>query len=362
MENEYYRNSVLNIIQAGIQKKELNLEKVVNNQDILDILKEQTLLPYLYLIDNRPQFKKYYIQAILIDEKFEKIKNTIKSIFDENKIDHIFLKGTELKHLYPHPTMRQMGDIDILVKKKDYKKVINILISNNFIKYEEIDYHIGLNYKGVSVEIHKELISDYIKLSRYLKMPFNHVVLIDNHTFSLDKEFNFLFILIHYFKHLKSGAGLRELCDIYLYLYNYEIDIKYIRNIFLKENHELFIDTILCAVDTLFNFKKYDYNYPYDINIFFDYLILNGIHGYGKNNMRDQVMFSTSSKNKINYLLDIVFIPLKKLFIEYPWTKSIILIPFGYIFRFFYLITHKKSKLSQIVKSKKDTSLSHFGL
>lgn len=51
----------------------------------------------------------------------------VSQIFSVNSIEHIFLKGSVLKQIYPQTYMQCMGDIDILVKKDSMAKFHEVL-------------------------------------------------------------------------------------------------------------------------------------------------------------------------------------------------------------------------------------------
>ena len=88
--------------------------------------------------------------------KKEKASAEISNILNENKIDHIFFKGTCIKNLYPVPEMRTMGDIDILIRPEDNIKVKKLLIENDYIFLPSESYAKVNNYKknNVVFEIH----------------------------------------------------------------------------------------------------------------------------------------------------------------------------------------------------------------
>ena len=110
--------------------------------------------------------------------------NFIVKIFNKNKIDYVLLKGAAIlfSEIKNHKMERMVGDIDILVKKKDVHRAQNILLengyyvnSNNEINYIEnrINYHRHLdklihNNYIASVEIHHRLL---VKNKDYLLKP-----------------------------------------------------------------------------------------------------------------------------------------------------------------------------------------------
>lgn len=67
------------------------------------------------------------------DLRFEVVFREIQSIFYENGIELILLKGPHLAHaVYEHPHERPYGDQDLLVKPKEFKKAAELLKENGY--------------------------------------------------------------------------------------------------------------------------------------------------------------------------------------------------------------------------------------
>jgi len=102
---------------------------------------------------------------IVLHEQFSEI---IK-IFNENKIDSIALKGLYLAEtIYEDIGLRQMSDIDLLIKKQDIEKACNLLIQNGFTDINlklKRDFHLNKHYNfcksNIMVELHQHVHSHY---------------------------------------------------------------------------------------------------------------------------------------------------------------------------------------------------------
>lgn len=363
MEENKYLDITCKIMNAAMKGESLDLSAYDNDPEFLRIMKEQTFLPFLYEVDKRKIWRKYYYQAYLINEKFDAIGKKIKDIFDANNIDHIFLKGYELRKLYPKPWLRQMGDIDVLVREDDFEKASKLLSDNDFIFDHQIEYHSEFKFDNYSIELHNKLVSNKENLFDFFSNPFKASTKYDKHSFKIDLHYNVTYLINHYIKHLKSGAGIRELCDFYLLLNENEIDDSLILSNLKLTNNEKFWDTILTVLHYIFNFNKYPYKPNEHVKRLLNYSIEAGIHGFGKNNNRIKNEFLSSKQSKFIFLLKKLFIPLKTLFKIYPWTLSIILIPFGYLFRLIHLIKHKKESFQSIVQANEtDNLLKQLGI
>lgn len=353
MEQNKYLDIVCQVMNAAMKGEHLDLSDYVNDKEFLRIMEEQTFQPFLYKVDKRPEFRKYYIQASLINDKFDKIGNKIKEIFDANNIDHIFLKGFELKKLYPDPCIRQMGDIDVLVREEDHEKAISLLEKEGFVRGEKQSHHVDMKYKGIEIEIHNKLLDYDNGFNKIIQYPFE----------CIDANNTFLFLLAHYIKHLKNGAGLREICDLYLFLNFNNINLDFIKKQLSLTKCESFLDTLLSLINHIFKkkFINYEHN-PYTLEII-SFCLQSGIHGFANLDKRMETIYIRKKENKFIFLLKKLFIPIPELFKKYPWTKSILLIPFGYCFRLVHLIVNKKDMLNIVLKTnKKDNILDKMGI
>lgn len=129
----------------------------------------------------------------------------------------VVLKGMTVSKWYAHPMSRQSSDIDIFIPEK-FDKCISILNSWGF-KCKHKHQHDTIVYKGVTIEIHPEIITAPYKP----KMKFTIV----NEAFEdfslrmLDVNMNSILLLSHAAGHfLIPGIGYRFLCDWAVFLKN----------------------------------------------------------------------------------------------------------------------------------------------
>lgn len=355
---------ILDILNAGLNNQKLDLSNEHDNKELITIMREQTFLPYLYYVSKDTFYNAYYISSYLIHEQFIRLKRFIKMIFDKNQIDHIFLKGSSLQDLYPDRNLRLLGDIDVLVREKDINKAIKVFKENGFIFDERADHHISFKYKNLEIELHHRIVEYNHPLYHFFKEPFANASVEDNHTYALDNDYNLVFIISHYLKHLRNGSGLRSLCDIYLMMLKKEINIDKVYQIFIDNGYEKFFICVLSAIDIIFAYRPFEFeNSPYAEELI-SYSLNSGIHGFGANNDYIKNRQVSVTKNRFVYLLKTWFVPIKVLFSYYPWTKSIILIPFGYIARLFHLLIHRRKKLKHIMthKNSDDLFFKHIGI
>ena len=120
----------------------------INFELFIQIISYHQLIPLIYSILNLKELlsfipvklkdfmKKIYKLNENRNKELIKEIEEIKKIFEENKIDHTFLKGSANIYtgLYNNIGERMINDIDILCLKKDLDFVKKILIKNYVLK------------------------------------------------------------------------------------------------------------------------------------------------------------------------------------------------------------------------------------
>ncbi len=338
----------LEMIDAAINGKTIDLSEV--DEEFIRVAKEQTFLPFLYVASKDKKYKKYYIQSVLIHERINEVGKLIDNILNESKIPHIFLKGYELQNLYPDPNLRMMGDIDLIVKPEDFDKAKNKLQENSFQILDDDLHHLHMKKNNIEIELHHNLFEDTRYLCSYFSSPFDNATIIEKNNYSLNDNYNLIYLLGHYAKHLNEGEGIRPIIDIY-FLIKKEKQFKIPSDI-KKLNLDALFEMILSSIKIIFNEKIIDFKFNQYTQDFINYLFESGIHG--KNNNLEQVTNNDVQKtsSKFKYLLSKLFCPISTLFKIYPWSKLIVTIPFAYFARLIHLIKTKKKKLKYALNSK----------
>lgn len=168
-----------------------------------------------------------------IKERHEKqlaVTQQLAEFLGEKDIKMLLLKGNGLALYYPHPELRECGDIDIYCFG-DYDKVNQLIVNEGIGIDEEDSKHAHFFFKDVAVENHRkfnyELNAANKIVSRELTAHFDENPVTDEripNVFFADLNINALYVMMHTLNHLPwSGIPVRNLVDWTL---------------FLKENHE----------------------------------------------------------------------------------------------------------------------------
>lgn len=162
------------------------------------------------------------INRFIEAENYKKIQvwKELNARFEAVGIAPVVLKGMSVAKWYAHPMSRQSSDIDIFIPEK-FDECISIL--NNWgIACKHKQQHDTIVYKGVTIEIHPEIITTPYKPK--MKFTIVNETVGDMSLRVPDANTNSILLLSHAAGHfLIPGIGYRFLCDW---------------AVFLKNNHE----------------------------------------------------------------------------------------------------------------------------
>lgn len=181
-------------------------------------------------------------------EKYEKqysgycaVAGELSAFYAEHGISTVLLKGVGLSTLYPVPSHREGGDIDIYTCSANKSKMsdaeanelANHLIMQKGISVKFDHYkHSEFVYKGVSIENHKHFVNVKVykvavKAEEILHSIINprFVKLEAGDVLVPSPEFNSLFVVFHAAQHYGCGMTLHHLCDWAVILNSYGLNI-----------------------------------------------------------------------------------------------------------------------------------------
>ena len=162
------------------------------------------------------------------------------TMFRQNGIRPVLLKGQGVATNYTEPTLRMCGDIDLYIGQSDYHKACRLAHQWGETGEEstESDKHYHFRHEGVTVELHRIAERLYLPRqdARFQRWTRRHLhgnslrsVVIEGIAVSLPPvNFDALYIFNHAWHHLSAGGGIgwRQLCDWvrYLHTFRHEID------------------------------------------------------------------------------------------------------------------------------------------
>lgn len=217
---------------TGLSIEEIG-DKLVKHSIIADSDKEILLqslrkkLPEGVIKNLRKKYQTCFDHNTLLYDELIKI---LKLLNKEN-IEIILLKGAALAvAVYQDIGLRSMSDIDLLIKKDDLYKVINILRQANYAPVtkenvsNEWNYEYSMNihfFKQIEPRIEFDLHWNLIRPPMFFPIKEENIwekakeiKIGDEKTLILSNEDMILHLCSHYSFHHTFNFGLRSLCDI----------------------------------------------------------------------------------------------------------------------------------------------------
>lgn len=379
-------NQLLEIVSCAL-KGEKYQQKSIDEKEIIIQADQNGLLPILFVgIDenyfskeNYEKVQKRFFANVYNDTIQKTIITKVNDTLNSNGFDHLFLKGTHLKQVYPKSYYRPMGDIDVLIKKDKSIASRKVMKNNGFITSSRSAEHDVYLYDTYYVEVHRDIYQKENKKDKSpLTRPWDYAVLVDKNEYRLDYTFEGVYLLYHLKKHvLTSGIGLRSALDITIFFNHYEkeINLEMLNELLKVTNLTQFFQTILYI-----NKKSYDLGCKFldpkfslsleNYQEILDYMSKSGTHGKGDgfNEMAPRV----AKKGKIKTAFRLVFPKWSHMKESYAWLRYLpFLLPVAYIirsFRFLFLKTkYTFSKLKRLGSSnteaeKLDDTFTKMGL
>lgn len=281
----------------------------------------------------------------------------VYNLMREKNITFIGLKGCVLRNFYPVPELRTMGDFDVLVKEADLSKIREIFLERGY-EIENDVYGIICKKGIVYWEIFTTIAEEFaINPEKWDKLYFSETTEMYDITCPMPTYF-LLHLIIHTGKHLVgSGAGIRNFCDIALFLQKYkeEIDFNIIEEACKEQGYFKVYEYIMAVMKQFWDIEL-DMDIPEkDVDALFDYMLLYGIYGKHDNSVVSQLI---KRKNEDESFVRKLFFPSAHVLENrYKYLKKYpFLLPVAWVHRFFSGIFRLKYSVKQMINDTGDAS------
>lgn len=307
----------------------------------------------------------------------------IKTHFSNRDIPFIFLKGANLKQIYPMSYMRAMGDIDILIHEQDHESIPSLMSALGYrLDTKGITHDLYLKGRGLIVEVHHRIDAHFHEAHiDVLQDAWQRKIPVEGSEYRLSHEDELIYLLAHLAKHMySSGVGIRSVLDIGIFMKAYEtsLDRARVHALIAQAGLMTFFSNLLALNQSWFHVEFHEaYNVPTISDVFYDditnYVIGSGIHGHAagfnqalpgitKVAVRDQ----TVRRSRIKYLFRVMFPKYKELLPAHPVLKRWkILLPWFWVKRWFRLIfkqTRRSIRKLKAVNVDSETIATHMAL
>jgi len=304
------------------------------------------------------RFSKYYYQSLTLNLYLLANLKTVTDKFAEANIETIILKGALLStFVYGDIGLRPMSDLDILVRKQDIEKAVEVLLSLQYTteivyqgNFQQSRFHQLAPFvssdKHTMIELHRHIVSDdlpyNIDITKYWS---NSVVYQANDltTCRFSAENLLQHLCVHIEKHYDEGIRYGWLCDIaeLVKKYNSEINWNYLISSSFEQNivQAVYKNLLLCKhyLDVQMNFDLEALN-PNATEYDFNRLLCSYISNEGNKAKGDKYIHNflqiKGMPHKFRFLLDDFFPSPQYMIQRYKIRKRYLLAGY-YIVRFF---------------------------
>ncbi len=286
------------------------------------------------------KFQQESILSIYRCMNMQHTLNEIYSIFDEEKIPHIPLKGSIIRSYYPEESMRTSCDIDILIKEESLDAAIDALIQKGF-KCGEKNYHDVSLYSPnkIHLELHFNIQENIDTLDAVLKDAWSYATLKHNSCYEFTKEFFLFHMFAHMSYHfLAGGCGMKSLMDAWIIEHKMCISYNDAENLLNKAEIYKFAKEMSNLANICFSEAPKDEF----TDSLLSYIFTGGVYGSSRN----KIAIKKSKNNSIVvYALKRFFLPYKTMVYLFPVLKKFpVLLPFCWVARFFQKIFSGKAR------------------
>ena len=230
--------------------------------------------------------RKYYSEVQQNVRQLYEIER-LQSAFETSGIYSIALKGCNTKLRYPEETLRSMGDLDLLIKPSQNKRVFEVMQKLGYTDFEEGRKHD--HYHGASkvgIEMHRDLVPAESEFFEY----YNDIWVKckpktgKKYTYEMSVEDEYIFNIIHLIQHFKlGGIGIRFIMDVYVYNNLCTLDSEYVTNEFRKLGIDAFVDNLVKLSNYWFGGKRYSDNEMTILKKLGSYIFNCGVFGTREN-------------------------------------------------------------------------------
>lgn len=345
------------IIKAALTDEPVELSNDIDYEQIFTLSKKCKVVPLvchgLYTaLGNFPEleiFKKYTFFMIGRDQNLMSCLKKIENIFADNGIDYMLLKGASVKRLYPTSECRLMGDADILIKDAQYSKIKELMLQLGLVEKIESDHElIWAGQGGIVIELHKRLIPSYNDdYYAYYRNPWSKATFNSNHSFSMTKEDEYIYLFTHLTKHYRDGSAMfRPLIDIWLFKNKHSLlNLEYINKEIEKLELTTFHNNIWDTLDVWFNGKE-----ETELTEFITEEIFSDDRKAridAANAARVSARSDSVASAKAKTIKNLIFLPMPIMKTKFPILEKLpFLLPIMWVVRWIDAIFHKKKSIA----------------
>lgn len=210
----------------------------------------------------RARLRGLCMNTIMVFSRRMAMAEDLAAVLAEVKIDHILMKGFEIRNFYPVPELRTFNDIDIVIRPEDRQRSHEKMLELGFQVHADWEPV----YSYVRGEEHYEFHTQIMEIDdlqedgfqAYFQNMWQYAREISPHSYRFGPEYHFLYLLAHIAKHVHhAGAGIRMYLDVAAFLGHYggTMDWNWIESQLRLMELERFAAVVMAAVEKWFGVK-----------------------------------------------------------------------------------------------------------
>ncbi len=281
----------------------------------------------------KQDFARLFTASIFRSVNMEHDFEIVKKKFAENGIAIVPFKGAVIKHYYPAPELRTMGDVDFLIQEKDRQSAHQLMLEMGYECTCTKDPVWNYKKNHIVYEIHSHITGKYTfdnKIdSRHFDDAFEHSIPTDNEFVrKLEAEYQLIHLLYHAAKHLYvEGSGFRPFVDMTLVIKHdiKSMDMDKLIAGLERVNMYTFARNCFAFCEKWFGvqspFGKYEIDSSFEC-VAVEKMFNDGVFGF--KNEENEIAFTTkyirNSKNP--YIITLIFAIIQRFFPPYSYIKK----------------------------------------
>ena len=368
--------SLLQIIASYLNKEEVVLPRTLSLEKLYALSEKHSIAALVFRAIETSEgtgaadekdagalkaFAGAYVGAVYFASVLSYHVECFCDAMEEAHIPFAIVKGYEIRELYPEPEIRTMGDVDVLIGPQDRMAVHQCMLDMGYTR-SELGGNVWAYHKDkISFEIHVKLASgnywNHVDYEGYFEQFFSRLKISEGTCRRyLSREDHFIFLCFHLAKHLSSsGAGIRMLIDIALYVKTYQntMDWNYVWAEMKKIKLDAFLKFILSVCGQWFHFSVETQHEPLEqkeAQYFADYVFSGGLFGFEREDSIRRLRKGITGKNeghrgliRIRALVKLAFPDKKHMYCFLPQLEQKpYLLPAAWVIRWKMGLKHKQ--------------------
>ncbi len=310
---------------------------------------------------NDHSFQQAYNKAVRKNVMLDVERTAIFAEFEKHGIWYLPLKGAILKELYPENGMREMADNDVLYDSTKQAEVRKIMLGMGYTAESVGKTHHDVYMKPpvLNFELHTLLFGMSSNFYAYYQNP-KRLLIHDSgskYGYHFSDEDFYVYMLAHEHKHYSNGGtGLRSLLDCYVFFQNKgdTLDWTYIYEQTKQLEIADFEQEQRVLAEKVFSSDKLPTLTDREQELL-DYYLTSCTYGTTTRSAENTVKrhyAKSKNKSKISFILARLFPDMEFMKQYYPFFyRRKLLLPFGYVWRFFKGIFISRKKIQAEIKA-----------